>query len=143
MSARRRAPKLLGRARSASATDTTPTGTLIQKIACQAQPSSTAPPMSGPVATPRPATPPQMPIASGRRASGTDPASRVSESGRIAAAPKPCAARAAMSWPGSVASAASAELSVKTAMPMMKRVRRPNRSPSATAMRIVLAKASV
>ena len=40
--------------------------------------------MSGPVATPRPATPPQMPIASGRRASGTDPASSVSESGMIA-----------------------------------------------------------
>ena len=48
-----------------------------------------------------------------------------------------------MSWPGSVASAANAELSVKTTMPMTKTVRRPKRSPSATAMRIVLAKASV
>ena len=143
MSARSFAPKLFGSAMRASATETTPTGTLIQKIACQAQPSMTAPPMSGPVATPRPATPPQMPIASGRRAIGTLPASSVSESGRMAAAPKPCRARAAMSWPGSVARAASAELSVKTMMPMRNRVRRPKRSPSATAMRIVLANASV
>ena len=120
-----------------------PTGTLIQKMACQAQPSITAPPMSGPVATPRPATPPQMPIASGRRASGTEPASRVSESGMIAAAPNPCSARAVMSWPGSVARAANAELSVKTTMPMRNSVRRPNRSPRATAMRIVLANARV
>jgi hypothetical protein len=116
---------------------------LIQKIACQAQPSITAPPMSGPVATPRPATPPQMPIASGRRAIGTEPASRVSESGMMAAAPNPCAARAAISWLGSVARAASAELNVKTTMPMTNRVRRPNRSPRATAIRIVLANARV
>ena len=45
-----------------------PTGTLSQKIACQFQPSTTAPPISGPTATPRPAMPPQMPIASGRSA---------------------------------------------------------------------------
>ena len=44
-----------------------PTGTLIQKMACQFQPSTTAPPISGPTATPRPAMPPQMPMASGRR----------------------------------------------------------------------------
>ena len=125
MSARSLAPKLLGSAMSARATEMTPTGTLIQKIACHTQPSSTAPPMSGPVATPRPVTPPQMPMASARRASGTAPTSSVSESGMIAAAPKPCRARATMSWPESVESAANAELSVKTTMPITKRVRRP------------------
>ena len=47
------------------------TGTLIQKIACQFQPSMIAPPTSGPTATPRPEMPPQMPMASGRRAGAT------------------------------------------------------------------------
>ena len=42
------------------------TGTLSQKIACQLTPSTTAPPMTGPSATPRPETPPQMPIAAAR-----------------------------------------------------------------------------
>ena len=105
-----------GRAGSA----TTPTGTLIQKIACQFQPSMTAPPMSGPTATPRPAMPPQMPIASGRRCErhgAGEQGERERHDRRRRRSP---AARGrAMSWPGSVLSAASAEPSVKTAMPMM------------------------
>ena len=65
------------------------TGMLIQKIACQFQPSMTAPPTSGPTATPRPEIPPQMPIASGRRAGATPPAMRASDSGSTPAPPKP------------------------------------------------------
>ena len=94
------------------------TGTLIQKIACQFQPSITAPPTSGPTATPRPEMPPHRPIASGRRSGATPPAMSASESGMTAAPPKPCRARAAISWPGSVLSAASTEPMPKTAMPI-------------------------
>ena len=43
-----------GRRTSSSGAATTPTGTLSQKIACQLTPSTTAPPMTGPSATPRP-----------------------------------------------------------------------------------------
>ena len=64
-----------GSTKSASGIARMPTGTLIQKIACQFQPSMIAPPTSGPTATPSPAMPPQMPIASGRR-SGGDGAAR-------------------------------------------------------------------
>ena len=111
MSARTRAPKLFGRASSTSGTAMMPTGTLSQKIACQFQPSTTAPPISGPSATPRPAMPPQMPIAAGRSRSLTEPASRVSDSGMSAAAPTPWMARATMSIHGSVLRALSAEAS--------------------------------
>ena len=48
-----------------------------------------------------------------------------------------------MSWAGSVLSAASTEPMPKTAMPIANTVRRPKRSPSAEAMRIALANASV
>ena len=57
-------------ASSSSGTATSATGTLSQKIACQLTPSTTAPPMTGPSATPRPETPPQMPIAAARIAGG-------------------------------------------------------------------------
>ncbi len=66
-----------------------PTGTLIQKMPCQFQPAMTAPPISGPAATPRPAMPPQMPIASGRRLGSTEPASSESDSGMMPAPPRP------------------------------------------------------
>ena len=92
-----------GSAQSSSGTATTATGTLSQKIACQRMPSTTAPPMTGPSATPRPETPPQMPIAIARRAAGTAAASRVRDSGMIAAAPTPWTARAAISGSALVA----------------------------------------
>ena len=49
--------------------------------------------------------PPQMPIASGRYFVATEPTRRVSESGMIAAPPKPCTARARIGIHGSVLSA--------------------------------------
>ena len=94
-------------------------GTLSQKIASQLQPSTTAPPISGPSATPRPETPPQMPMASGRSLSLTEPTSRVSDSGMSAAEPTPWTARAAMSCTGSVLTAAAADARVKMARPAM------------------------
>ena len=44
-------------------TASTPIGTFSQKIHCQSRPSTTAPPTTGPTATPRPLMPPQIPIA--------------------------------------------------------------------------------
>ncbi len=44
-----------------------PMGTLTQKIQCRLKPWVTAPPTSGPPATARPATPPQMPMMAPRR----------------------------------------------------------------------------
>ncbi len=143
MSSRTRAPRVFGSTTNTSGSTRMPTGTLIQKIASQLQPSTTAPPMSGPAATPRPAMPPQMPIASGRRRSATAPASSERESGMMPAPPSPWRARATMSWVGSVLSAASTDAPVKITIPARNIVRRPMRSPRATAKRIRLANASV
>ena len=99
-SMRARAPKSLLSTKNASGIAMIATGTLIQKIACQFQPSMTAPPTSGPTATPRPAMPPQRPMASGRRSGATPPAMRASDSGMTPAPPKPCSARAAIELRG-------------------------------------------
>ena len=122
---------------------TTATGTLIQKIASHEMPSTTAPPMTGPSATPSPETPPQIPIAIARRAAGTAPASRVRDSGMIAAAPAPCTARAAMSISALVARADAMEASANTTMPATNTRRRPHRSPRVAAAIIRVAKLSV
>ena len=58
-----------------------PTGTLNQKIQCHEMPSTTAPPMTGPIATATPAMPDQMPSATPRRPGGKACASSVSVSG--------------------------------------------------------------
>ena len=142
-SMRARCPKSLFSTKYASGIAMRATGTLIQKIACQLQPSITAPPTSGPTATPRPEIPPQMPIASGRRSGATPPEMSASDRGSTPAAPKPWRARAAISCPGSVLRAASTDPIPKIAMPIMNTVRRPNRSPSAAATRIMLANDSV
>ena len=126
-----------------SGTATSATGTLSQKIACQLRPSTTAPPITGPSATPRPDTPPQMPIAIARRAGGTAPASRVSDSGMIAAAPRPCSARAAISAPALSLSAEPIEAAVNRVTPSSIIRRRPTRSPSVAAGSMKVANASV
>jgi hypothetical protein len=130
-------------ATSSSGTATTATGTFSQKIACQLTPSTTAPPMTGPSATPRPLTPPQMPIAAARIAGGTADASRVRESGMIAAAPRPWTARAAIRASEEVLSAEAIDARVKTAMPTSIIRRRPSRSPSVAAGSMKVAKVRV
>ena len=143
-SARSLAPKVFGRASSTSGTEMMPTGTLIQKIACQFQPSTTAPPMSGPAATPRPATPPQMPIASGRSRRATDPGDEGErerhERGAAEALHGP--GRDELSGVGAERREGGGEGEDAGCRPT-KTVRRPKRSPSATAMRMKLAKLSV
>jgi hypothetical protein len=103
---------------------------LIQKIQCQETPLITAPPTSGPMATPRPLTPPQMPSAIPRRAGGTASESSVSVSGSTIAAPSP-SARAAISASVLADTAAPALAAVKIVRPTANIRRRPSRSPSA------------
>ena len=74
-----------------------PTGTLIQKIHCQARPSVTAPPIIGPPSTARPVRPLKMPIAQPRRSGGKAAPSRPIASGITTAAPTPWKVRAAIS----------------------------------------------
>ena len=122
---------------------TTATGTFSQKIACQLTPSTTAPPITGPSATPRPDTPPQMPMAMGRMATGTDAASRVSDNGITAAAPMPWTVRARISAPDEVLRADAIEATVNRVSPASITRRRPQRSPSVAAGSMNVANASV
>jgi hypothetical protein len=115
----------------ASGASTSPIGTLSQKIHCQAIPSVTAPPTSGPIATARPLIPPQAPRARPRFSAGNAALRIVSVSGVTIAPPIPCAARATISASADGASAAAAEASVKMPSPITNSRRRPKRSPSA------------
>ena len=138
-----RRPKDSDTANHSSGPATRATGTFSQKMACQLTPSTTAPPITGPRATPRPETPPQMPIATGRMATGTAAASRVRDSGMTAAAPRPWTARAAISAPEDRLSAEAIDAAVKSASPPSMTRRRPQRSPSVAAGSMKVAKASV
>ncbi len=89
-------PRLSSSRRSASGTSTRPIGTFSQKIHCQAMPSTTAPPTSGPNAIARPPIPPQAPSASPRFSGGTAALSSVRVSGITIAPPSPCTARASV-----------------------------------------------
>ncbi len=82
-------PRLSASTRQASGSIASAIGTLTQKIQCHEMPSTIAPPMTGPSATPRPATPDHAPIARPRRCSGTASESSVSDSGVTNAAPRP------------------------------------------------------
>jgi hypothetical protein len=132
-------PRLSRRSASAVGTSATPIGTFSQKIHCQEKPSTTAPPTTGPSATPSPDTPDQMPRARPRFSGANTSLRRVSESGVITAPPRPCSARAAMSASVVGASAAAADETVKMPIPTAKTVRRPSRSPSAAAVRSITA----
>jgi hypothetical protein len=104
---------------------------LSQKIHCQAIPSTTAPPTSGPNAIASPPMPPQAPSASPRFSGGTAALRSVSVSGITIAPPTPCTARATLSASTLGASAAATEPSVKIARPSANILLRPKRSPSA------------
>ena len=108
-----------------------PIGTFSQKIHCHEIPSTTAPPTSGPMATARPAIPPQAPSATPRFAGDTAAERSVSVSGVTIAAPTPWIARATTSVSMLGASAAAAEAAVKITIPIANMRLRPKRSPSA------------
>jgi hypothetical protein len=94
-------------------------GTLIQKIQREFSSWVTAPPMSGPQATARPAIPPQIPTTAPRRSLGNAAESRVRPSGMMIAAPMPWNTRKAMSAPAVGAKAQAADEMVKRARPQM------------------------
>ena len=143
MSSRRDGPRDSASRMRASGSSAMPTGTLIQKIQCQSSPCTTAPPASGPIATPSPLTPLQIPSAMPRPCGGVASDSSVSVSGKTIAAPAPCTARAAISMAVSGDRAAAALAAVKTASPMTNIRRRPKRSPSAAPVRSSTANVSV
>ena len=128
---------------SASGINTSPIGTLSQKIHCHERPSTTAPPTTGPKATARPLIPPQAPSASPRFPAGTAALRIVSVSGITSAPPSPCRARARLSASTEGASAAATEPTVKMPSPIEKTRRRPKRSPSAAPVRSSTANVSV
>jgi hypothetical protein len=98
-------------------------------------PPTTAPPMTGPMATPRPAMPPHSPIAAPRLSTENASLISVRVSGITIAAPAPCTARAATSIPAFGDSAAAADAPVKSSSPIVYMRRRPKRSPSAAPVR--------
>jgi hypothetical protein len=111
-----------------------PIGTLIQNTHCQARPSTTAPPTSGPLATASPVMAEKIPIAAPRFSGGNAALSSARPSGMISAPPAPCSARAAMSQPASGASAQAADAAANSVRPAAYIRRRPKRSPSAAAV---------
>ena len=119
-----------------------PIGTLTQKIQCQFRPWVTAPPISGPLATASPATPPQMPTTAPRRSMGKAEVSSVRPRGMMMPAPIPSTVRKAIRVPTFGASAQAAEAAVNTARPIRYIRRRPIRSPRAAAVMMVAPNAS-
>ena len=111
-----------------------PIGTLMRKIDSQPTDSVSRPPMSGPTATAAPVVAPHTPNAVPRSRPWNVAASSASDVANIAAAPMPCSARASSRNSGEVASAHSSEAAVKTASPVVKMSRRPNRSASEPAV---------
>ncbi len=131
MSSCGRAPKLSLSREIASGISAMPTGTLSQKIQCQLIPLTTAPPTTGPIATPSPVMPPHSPIAAPRFSTGNASLISVRVSGMTIAAPAPCTARAPTSAAAFGETAAAADAAVNSNRPRAYMRRRPNRSPSA------------
>ena len=100
------------------------------KIEPQAKCSRSHPPSVGPITTPRPATADHMAIALARSAGTVKTLVKMeSVAGITAAAPIPITTRQAMSSPGEVDKAASAEPRAKTTRPPARVRCRPMRSP--------------
>ncbi len=131
MSRRVSVPRLSSTRRSTSGMRIRPIGTLIQKIHCQARPSATAPPTTGPAIRASPVMPLKMPSALARASRGNAALRSAIASGMTSAAPAPCAARAAISQPTFPASAQAADAATNNVRPATNTRRRPNRSPSA------------
>ena len=94
-----------------------PIGTLIQKIQCQLSAWVMPPPISGPLATARPAMPPQIPTTAPRFSGGKADVRIVRLSGITMAAPTPWMARNTMRMFAFGANAHAAEATVKSARP--------------------------
>ena len=107
-----------------------PTGTLTKKIHSQPRYSVSTPPSSTPAAAPLPATAPQIPKALFRSAPPCRKAVLMiaSVAGETIAPPSPCSARKAISQAPLSAKPHISDPNVKTAIPIMNTLRRPNTS---------------
>src|SRR3954454_7032408 len=106
-----------------------PIGTFTHRTHSQPRPSVSTPPSSTPAAPPEPATAPQMPSARLRSAPSRKVVVTIdSAAGDRIAAPRPCTARAAISWPEFVARPPASDASANSTRPPMKTRRLPSRS---------------
>ncbi len=124
-------PRLSGTLAMHSNSSTPPIGTLSRKAQRQEKWSTRKPPTTGPMAAVMPLNADQVPMARPRSASGKPAPSSARLPGTSSAAPMPCSARAAISWPVSCAAAQAADASTNTATPSRNMRLRPKRSPSA------------
>ena len=119
-------------------------GTLTMNTEPHEKWSSRNPPVTGPRATATPAIADHRAIATARSFATVNTFVRIdSVAGMISAAPTPIKARAPMSWPALVDSAAARDDAPKITMPTVSAPLRPNRSPSAPKERSRPAKTSV
>ena len=108
----------------------------MKKISRQDHASTSQPPSTGPSAVVSAEDPAQVPIARPRSPSGKCALMIARLLGTSSAPPIPCTARAAISTPAPGAIAQATDAAVKTATPIAKTRRRPNRSPAAPPTRI-------
>ena len=112
-----------------TAARTTAIGTLTRNTQRQLSESTSKPPAITPSVPPRPARPPQMPIAMLRSRPCANVTVRMANAaGESIAPPRPCTARITISWSGVCARPATRDVSPKTSRPAMKSRRRPIRS---------------
>ena len=113
------------------------TGTMNKKTLPHQKCPSSHPPTIGPVATPTPVVAPHKPIAFARSARSVKTlAINESVEGKMAAAPRPITARAAISSPGVCTSEPASEPAAKTPSPASSIPLRPTRSLRLPAARI-------
>ena len=121
--------RLSGTSPGVSARAIAATGTFTQRTHSQPSPSVRMPPSRTPAAPAEPATAPQAPRALLRSAPSLNRVVTMERAaGETNAAPRPCAARAAISWPCVAAKPAAREAIPTIARPAMKMRRRPRRS---------------
>jgi hypothetical protein len=107
-----------------------PIGRLTQNTELHEKCSSSRPPVTGPIATPRPENPAQIAIARPRSRGSRKTLVRIeSVDGMISAPPTPISERVAISWVAEPASADSTDPRAKITMPTRSASLRPNRSP--------------
>jgi hypothetical protein len=112
-----------------------PIGMLTKKIHFHDSPEVRMPPTTGPTATATPVMEPQMPKATPRSRPWKAWASRANDVENMIAPPIPCPARARISHSDDCASPQRSEPTVKARRPIVKRIRRPNRSARDPAVR--------
>ena len=132
----------MGRDRRARTKARMPSGTLTKNIARQLAPAISRPPSDGPRAVPSADIVPSNPMALPVRALGTVAPTIAMASAIMMAAPKPCAARAAISSPSVGAIAHRTEATVNKATPISSSRRRPTRSPRRPTLTISVVMAS-